>query len=311
VALVAVLYVWRDIAPIGSLYAGTLDGDKVDKLTQIALLASVAVVLLISINTSLYRLLEGYAGPLNLRWLQGKRKAELVRRQKAVKERREKNMATSDPMETFAIYRELQDLLESFPPDQARVLPTRFGNVIRAFEVYPSTVHGIDAPVGWYRLQAVIPKTYLAMIDDARAKVDLWVNVFALSLVVLLASAAQCVWTMWHTGLPDLKCSSLAIALVCVVIAIVAYRAATALAIEWGHFVKSAFDLYLPTLAQQLGYKLPDTLKKRTDFWDAANSQFLYWAPIDPAMWPPAPTLAKAPDGGGNGGGDSGTEADA
>jgi hypothetical protein len=52
--------------------------------------------------------------------------------------------------------------------------------------------------------------------------------------------------------------------------------------------VKSAFDLYLPSLARTLGYKLPRTQKKRRKFWNAVSSMTLYFEPMDPTRYPSA-----------------------
>jgi hypothetical protein len=63
------------------------------------------------------------------------------------------------------------------------------------------------------------------------------------------------------------------------------YELAIDRAIAWGDLVRSAFDLYLPMLAGQLGYILPDNNEDRKLFWDAVNSLFLYNIPI-PDSWP-------------------------
>jgi hypothetical protein len=64
-----------------------------------------------------------------------------------------------------------------------------------------------------------------------------------------------------------------------------AYEGALERARAWGELVKSAFDLYLPDLANKIGYELPRTACERRRFWDAVNSSFLYQEPMTPEMW--------------------------
>ncbi|AIP31934.1 hypothetical protein DR64_112 [Paraburkholderia xenovorans LB400] len=64
-----------------------------------------------------------------------------------------------------------------------------------------------------------------------------------------------------------------------------AYELAVSSAAQWGDVVKSAFDLYLPALAHQLGYELPDTLDQRFKFWEAVAKQFQFFQPLRPEDW--------------------------
>ena len=62
------------------------------------------------------------------------------------------------------------------------------------------------------------------------------------------------------------------------------YYCAVQLIPTWGGLVKSAFDLYLPELAEKLGYRLPGTVEERGQFWEDVNAMFLYVTPI-PDRW--------------------------
>src|SRR5271155_3170324 len=52
----------------------------------------------------------------------------------------------------------------------------RFGNIIRAFEVYPRQVYEADSGNIWPRLASVMSKDFSALQDDARAQVDFFVR---------------------------------------------------------------------------------------------------------------------------------------
>lgn len=60
------------------------------------------------------------------------------------------------------------EIVESFPDQERWLLPTSFGNTIRAFEVYPRVMYGIDSIIGWNRLLGVIPKEYGDLYNDAK-----------------------------------------------------------------------------------------------------------------------------------------------
>src|SRR5918912_3083448 len=63
-----------------------------------------------------------------------------------------------------------------FPKDQALVLPTRLGNVIRSFEDYPYRQYGMEGVTLWPRLIAKIDKDYAAAIDDSKVSFDFTIN---------------------------------------------------------------------------------------------------------------------------------------
>ena len=91
-----------------------------------------------------------------------------------------------------------------------------------------------------------------------------------------------------------------------IAVAWLAYEGAVWRAVAWGDLIKSAFDLYLPSLARTLGYTLPNTQEKRREFWKEFSMMALYFEPMDPAKYPAAADEAaeskseNAPQGGGN-----------
>jgi hypothetical protein len=192
---------------------------------------------------------------------------------------------------------------QTLPHEARDVLPTRFGNAIRAFETYPYKVYGVDSIPAWLRLQGVVPKDFVSTINDARAQVDFFLNVLTLALLIGAAAAARLIYNAYmveyctHNDLSAIAycvrhdwnhvfrwefCIWIGLA---IMLARGCYELAIDRAIAWGDLVRSAFDLYLPMLAGQLGYILPDNNEDRKLFWDAVNSLFLYNIPI-PDSWP-------------------------
>jgi hypothetical protein len=287
-ALLTLLYLLSDLAPFEAAFYASLDAKKADALTVLALSAALVAVLLMVFNTTLYRLLEGYWGPFSQETRREKYKAKLETMQHALTEQ-ELAVQKEDAEEaTVALYyKAARQLLEHFPPKPLHVLPTRFGNAIRAFETYPLTVYGIDSIPSWIRLQPLISKQFMAAIEDSRAKVDFWVNVWVLALVVSGVAIGRVLWTLSH-GSPILHMpyEFMAIGVAGILTVFAAYNAAISQIVNWGHFVKAAFDLYLPDLAKKLGHDLPETAAGRRAFWNAVNSQALYWDPVDPQKFP-------------------------
>lgn len=164
-------------------------------------------------------------------------------------------------------------LANRFPVRRDLVLPTSFGNTYRAFETYPKEMYGIEAIDGWYRLLAIIPKDYLSMMNDARARVDFGVNLWFFSIVLLIeyiVVAALYIrvpdWqsffsreTMWWFPLTMLAVSYMSY---------VFARNAVAL---WGNWVKAAFDLYLPELRKKLEFKEPENAQEEITMWKRFN----------------------------------------
>jgi hypothetical protein len=75
---------------------------------------------------------------------------------------------------------------QQYPPPDAGIMPTEFGNILKASEAYSGTRYGIDAVQFWPRLWHVIPPTYQQTIDGARNELSFLVNMSALSVLFYL-----------------------------------------------------------------------------------------------------------------------------
>jgi len=164
--------------------------------------------------------------------------------------------------------RRRRELVDRFPYNRHLVLPTRFGNAVRAFEVYSQVVYNLDSIPAWPRLLAVIPKDFSASIAEAEANVSFWVNLW---LGGILVAAADLAWT-WIGNASSLPWSWAA-ALLFSWLAAICARLAIA---DWGALVKSAFDLFRADLAKQLGMKRPRTLARERELWSALSAVMTY-----------------------------------
>jgi hypothetical protein len=322
IGTVAIIALNKDWEPASTLFKNWMNQQSFANLTVVLLIVWTLSVLLMAGSRWMYRVLEGYAWPLAqpfLKKLQLKRrKSQRVRVRKAYDAHlaappatasingsedkdREQNRLHEELRYQYSLL--LRGLYLEYPEQRHLVLPTRFGNVLRAFEIYPGTVYGVESIHAWPRLLAVIPKDYQIILADARAPVDFFVSLVFVSFFVGTVSLIRSAVAV-AGGTGALKAMEFGSAgVVAFVMCRFFYLAAVSSAITWGEIVKSAFDLYLPSLANAMGYALPETLEERRCFWDALASQFQFQKPIRPEKWPAtasqppeAKRSAKAPE---------------
>src|SRR5215469_1806994 len=246
---------------------------------------------LLTANYFFYRLLEGYLRPLsNMNFL----KQRQLRRFRNLQEQKKS-------VDDKSYARALVETRTRFPPSESELMPTGFGNAIRAFETYPHETYGADAISMWLRLITVIPNEFREQIDDARSQVDFFVNICFLSTVIAVAATARLLVGLGEIlfkpelfspyraqALQAFYASEILSALGIVgatVSAVAAYYSATFLIPQWGDLAKSAFDCYLPSLANQLGYLLPKTGNERRRFWTEFSQLVLYGTEFKPSDW--------------------------
>jgi hypothetical protein len=241
-----------------------LDFAELSKLAAFAFGVWLLALLLLSLNRSLYRLLEGY-GRLNpFRLVQRLEARRYDRLQRRIDETTRRARAAEGPARE-AILAERGPLLyrrsREFP-GAGRLLPTRFGNAIRSFEDYSLTMYGLDDIAGWPRLLGVLPKDYVRYVDEAKAQTDFWVNVWCAAALLLLSYAAllpgsSALGARWW------------IPLACVAVAWYAVRRGTAAVFEWGEMVKASYDVFLPDLGKRIGMaEAPDRDAARARWQD-------------------------------------------
>ena len=162
----------------------------------------------------------------------------------------------------------LREFVERFPDEERWLLPTSFGNTVRAFEVYPRIMYGVDSIAIWEHLLAVIPEDYRKLIDDSKAQVDFWANVWILSILfifeyIFIASNINKINNLW-------------ILVSAIVLVFVAFSRARASAVQWGKWVKAAFDVFLPELYKKLGFKSQKSEIEAKQMWRDFSQAIIY-----------------------------------
>jgi hypothetical protein len=256
-------------------------------------------VIMLILNTALYRILEGYTWPLA-------RCGFMLKRQKAkfdtlndrvseLRGRRRKDPNSLSGKEEEELQDKWVELKARFPSDSSILLPTKFGNAVLAFEQYPKDVYDADGVTLWYHLSAVMPKDFRANIGDARAQVDALVNFifYSIALAVIAAGlfAFRIIDSAWQqTGIwaAVLSARSLAllfVAIVGIIIACLSYRFSVQKAYSWGNWVRAAFDCYLPALAKCLGLRLPADGDQQRELWRSVVFRSALGLRFNPARW--------------------------
>ena len=251
--------------------------DLVLGTTVIGLVSWLGGIGLLVTNRELIRTLEGY-GRLNpVRLLARFEKQRFERKMAELNDLDSEYTAFSSrgqdiPQEILSRRNQVvRDLAEEFPDRADLLLPTKFGNAVRAFEIYPRLMYGIDSIPGWTRLLTVVPKDYRELVDGAKSQMDFWLNVGFLSLLFLIEATSVIVYTgrfqvTW-------------VLLTALVLALLASQRAHSAAIGWGDFVKATFDIYLHELYAKLGTVPPVNRDGEIQFWKQFSQAMIYRLP--------------------------------
>lgn len=224
------------------------------------LLLGLWAISLLAINPVILRVKEGYPYR-HLPWA-------TLRQRKRYKWLREEIRRIKRDTGPSPLLGRLQTRLAThFPADESLILPTPFGNAVRAFEAYPVQMYGFEATRGWTRLLAVVPADYRDLIEGAKAEVDFLVNLWALSWLFLAEYAAFAVGARRFESLlfPIGAITSIWLS---------SYWSLGA-AVRWGEMVKAAFDVFLPELRKRLGLRQPRTRNEERKMWDSFSQAFL------------------------------------
>jgi hypothetical protein len=158
--------------------------------------------------------------------------------------------------------------IERYPHAEKFVLPTEFGNIFRALEVYSFVVYGLDAVPAWPRLLAILPDSVKKQLSEAKAMIDFFVNVFSSSVIIIMIFSSFSLWTskfhyLWIPALTGF-------------VGVASYRLSLVALRQYGDHVKSVFDLHRGELAESLGLKLPGSAEAERLMWGRVNSVMIY-----------------------------------
>ena len=217
-------------------------------------------LLLLGLHYPVLRWCEGY--PLEARgdrWYARFAYTRLLNRQKdRLRRARE---ATEDPNVTEGQRRDATWRLDlQFPHDQADLLlPTSFGNALRAFERHARIRWGLNSIGAWPRIELLLTPQESQVHADATGDVAFFVNG---SLMALLAGAAILVDGI--AGAPHAWWSWALMPLPFVLSALL-WHASIGAVIQWGHAVRASMDIHRLELYERLGVRAPEDFSDERD----------------------------------------------
>jgi hypothetical protein len=278
-------------------------------VTVLALISWVLSVLLLAANRGIIRLLEGY-GKFNpaqvLLSLEKGRYEKLYEEIDRLKERIDRIRTEGREVPTELSDRQIDLALDRairLPREKSQLLPTAFGNTIRAFENYPAEIYGIDAISGWNRLLAVVPKDYRQMVDDAKALMDFWVNIWILCALAALEYICMYLFVSQASSrgfaIGPVRPETVLFLFVLLLCALAASWRARSAATEWGDMIKSAFDVFLPDLLIKLRFPHPKSIEDERKTWTSFSKVFLYCddkSMINRTQWQQKPSISEQTD---------------
>jgi hypothetical protein len=240
-------------------------------LTTAMVFAWIIGITLLAINRNLIRMLEGYyiLNHTFFKTCQQKKFFKLKNKVKLIGEdgKTEKDTYGKVSFNTEREYTEnIRRLIVNYPSSEEKILATSFGNTIRSFEMYSYEVYGIDSIVVWPRLWSIIPNECRETVNNSKSYVDLGINLFFLSIVLISLVLTLISSNYWGLLVP----------LVCMINCFFSYYLAVSSARQWGETVKAVFDIYRYDLLDKMRIEVAKNWKEERDQWMEINKTFLY-----------------------------------
>jgi hypothetical protein len=138
-----------------------------------------------------YKLVEGYYLWGRIRFIRRRRQRAALKLQRKIAVVRALQEAVKGDEKKLDLlgaqrYRLVAQYDQRYPESIYATMPTRFGNILRASETYPSSRYGIDAVTMWPRLINTIPTSFQSRLHESNNSLAFVVNCFALSLLLAL-----------------------------------------------------------------------------------------------------------------------------
>lgn len=246
--------------------------------SQIAVLGGAGVLgglLMLGFNHPLMRLVEGYplAARSSHKVLGGVHEFALCHQRK----RFDSLVATRDceAASDSARGKAAWQLDREYSDDRDGLLPTRFGNAVRAFERHSISRWGLDSIAAWPRIELLLKDTELETHADAKSDVAFFLNsgVLSLALGVLLAvDGIEHVPVGWGLAW---------VYLVPFAAAYLLYLGAVGAAARWGSEVRSIIDIHRLEMYERLGVRKPESFAdERETIGPAVSRCLLHGTPL-------------------------------
>lgn len=224
--------------------------------------------LLSTLQTGLYRVLEGYSWPARLQKYMTERR---VRRKRRLQAKFNTLADAADPRARI-----VHEQFARYPGDDTQIVATALGNALRAIETYGLEKYKLDGQLFWTDLVVSAPAGVKTEMEDARAGLDFAVALFYGSLLYGAASMTVFGLEWWHTHRAQPHLIALIVAMVQLGLLPVWYRTMITASSYLATTVRALVNLGRVNLADNLGLRLPATVAAEREMWEALST-FIFW----------------------------------
>ena len=257
-------------------------------LLGISLLLTIPTIIigytLTALNTYILKLFEGYVFFHRFRFMRqghARQANKLIQRREILRNQiqqlaQKKRLSREEKLDLDALKTTYYSVVTtydlSYPPPHAGIMPTKFGNILKASEAYAGTRYGIDSVQFWPRLWHVIPTSYQQTIENARNELSFLVNMSAVSVVFFLfCIVAILINTSPNSFVLDEFLANSIRYIFAAILALGSNRFFNKAALfsvgEFGMMIRSAYDLFRLDLLEQFRIKPPKDLDKEYQVW--------------------------------------------
>lgn len=166
-----------------------------------------------------------------------------------------------------------------FPALEQHLLPTEFGNTIRAFETHPRLRYNLDGIALWPRIATLLSEGERRDLEEATTDLAFWVNGLVLVAVAGAVVFAERLWDRPATFQSAVALEMLVLG-GAAILASFMYRQAISAATRWGDHVRAAFDVHRLQLYDVLGVLKPTLRCGDTEVGEAVNRLLAFAEPI-------------------------------
>lgn len=249
---------------------------------------------LTSLNTFVFKLFEGYVLLWHCKFLTKKeqKQAKQLRRKRELIQRKIDRFSGENQIRLMELLEqaEYMDTLyqSSFPLSDDDIMPTRFGNIMKAAEAYSRYRYNIDGVPTWTRLINVIPDRYMAFMDQKNNQLSFLLNCSILSAFFSFLSLSAAIYQFMLAqiainGYPspfyfvqinlgfNVYIQRTVIYMLAVMLSLfmgfLFHKASLFIVQEYGDMIRSSYDLFRFDLLAQFRRTPPKTLKEERFMW--------------------------------------------
>ncbi len=161
----------------------------------------------------------------------------------------------------------------NYPRDPLLLKPTKLGNVLAAAEEYSMQLYKLDAVIWWPRLAPLLPDAFRAQVDVALIPMLAVLNLSLVFTLIAFIGGGSAIllgpnWLLFIISIIG-----------CCFLARASYRAAVSQAVDYGNWIRVAFDLHRHEILKQMHIPVPDNLIEETLLWTSLNNWVYKFTP--------------------------------